>query len=175
MSLFRCTHQHSFHYISFVNIFKSLIAVAAVAATSLAAVEPAAARDADSAEAYSQNQLVQVLERAGVTITDGDCESGYEGWYYPASKHIVICNGAKQPWEVLRHEAVHAAQHCAGRLNDNDAITPDTVLANRATKRDWEHIKSAYPKIYWEIELEAFTYMRYSNAWVSDFVSTHCG
>jgi hypothetical protein len=150
-----------------MNFFKSIAAIAATAATTFAA-GPAQASEIT----YGQSQLLNSLNIASVTYDVGVCEAGVEGWYLPSHKHIRICDGATNPWETMRHEAVHAAQHCENDLEGS--IFAFQELEKREQPGDWEFIMSAYPSDHWITEYEAFTLMKFDNQTIANIVNDAC-
>jgi len=66
-------------------------------------------------------RLVDALERNGITVqlNTGRCRKpGVLGSYNRVRRLITLClarmRSPRQLYQVLAHEAVHAAQHCAG-------------------------------------------------------------
>ena len=149
-----------------MNFFKSIAALAVVAATTFTG-------SASAAELTSgERKLLNTITNAGVTYDVGECESGVNGWYRPAAHHIRICENARDAWSTMRHEAVHAAQHCATQLNTT--VMSVDWLGDNASNSDWEFIKDAYPEEHWLLEIEAFTLQDYSNETIAQFLATAC-
>lgn len=75
--------------------------------------------------------LLAILAAAGVTVTthSGTC-SNIQGRYNTHTRQIDVClrSGAWDPRsrETLRHEAIHAIQHCSNGL-DNMTAAKSTV------------------------------------------------
>ena len=149
------------------SFVKSIAAIAAVAATTFAA-GPAQASELT----YGQSQLLDSLDTAGVTYDVGECEAGVNGWHLPSNKHIRICDSAYNPWQTMRHEAVHAAQHCHNGLQDT--MLAHNELTRISSDDDWSFIKQAYTAQDWGVELEAFTLMRESNETIANIVNKVC-
>lgn len=61
-----------------------------------------------------------IARQAGVTIRNPQsCPPGFAAYYQRSDHSITLCPGARQRGpaylaEALAHEAMHAAQHCAG-------------------------------------------------------------
>ena len=149
------------------------IATAAIAAASVIA----------PAHSYQNGgvELWGALDEAGVEITTLNCsdhgvENAY-GFFVPASRDIYICEEVAvsdaQQWETIRHEAVHAAQHCVNP-NMNSVLMSQRWLENNAHESDASFIMQAYDESDWLIELEAFTLMRYSNQDIARLVDEAC-
>ena len=153
--------------------FKKFIATAALAVA--ATVAPASAYQEGGA------QLNSVLEQAGVEVTAGACEphgiTDTLGFFMPSKKWIHICTDVAtteaQQYETLRHEAVHAAQHCVDPSMQS-TVMKHSWIDDNYSKSDWSFIKQAYDKSDWLIEIEAFTLMRYSNFQVAKLVNLAC-
>ena len=147
------------------------IASAAIAASALFA---------PSAEAYThgQQQLLNALDTAGVTVESGECESTDSyGFFAPAYNYIGICTNVattyEQQWETLRHEAVHAAQRCVNPGMD-ELVTSRRYLELNSDPNELHWITLNYPKSHWYAEFEAFTLMRYSNQTIAEVVNRAC-
>jgi len=157
--------------------FKGFIATAIAAASIFTAPVEAYTR-----YSYSQQQLLSALQTAGVTVEEGDCEEHFGitntyGFFYQPENYIALCTDvatteAKQ-WETLRHEAIHAAQACVDPSMQTTAHKWAYVVKN-ANETDAQFITRAYDREDWEIELEAFTFMRRSNSYVTQVVNYAC-
>ena len=101
------------------------------------------------------------------------------GWYLLALNNgnggIILCSDGnptnKDMWETLRHEAVHAAQHCRGW----DTVMKPSWLANNLTRSDREYVQDYYDRDMWMLEYEAFSLEHHTNQQIADLVNHHCG
>ena len=81
-------------------------------------------------------------------------------------REFIVCTGAEvdaNDHDTVRHETVHAIQHCVNVARGTDIFTPvmdydrltDMVNTHMsAEKVTW--IKSVYPQSHWWVEFEAF-------------------
>ena len=150
-----------------MNFFKSIAALAVAAATTFTAIEPA------KAEAGGQ-QLLEALHTAGVTFDTGECEAGTLGWFSPKHDHIRICDVAQDGWETMRHEAVHAAQHCVHGY-DMDTLYQKSAINANASQKLLGWISDVYPASDYWIEAEAFILQNSSNFEIAELVHQSCG
>ena len=155
-------------------MFKSLIASAAVAVSTI--VAPVTAEAGQLTQ--GQRQLLNTLDAVGTQVEVGECaKDGSLGWFSPKHNFIAICSNVvdseEQAWETLRHEAVHVAQMCVDPSMDSTVLRY-SFLQKYGDPSDWNFIKRAYHYSDWMIELEAFTLMRLSNAQISEFVAESC-
>ena len=122
--------------------------------------------------------LLQSLPQYGIelALNPEECDGGgYHGSYHSGTKVLTVCYNGKpkaNDHDTVRHEAFHAAQHCAAqRTGRRYGIRPilegprltefvETVL----TSQEIIQIKSAYPKEKWLTELEAFAAAQAYNA-----------
>ncbi len=104
--------------------------VAAAAALSLAA--PAMATPTAGDAEYN---LISTIQRTGTRVVL-DCPDGsqFAGVYMSQERIMGICVDGRSPraWsaqerDTLRHEAVHLAQDCWGRLADGELETTQTI------------------------------------------------
>ena len=119
--------------------------------------------------------LLDLMESSGIAVryNSADCESGeYLGLYRHRGmkRAMVLCPGSDVDAEdhmVVRHEAIHAIQHCVNMargtsiytpvINDDDELM---VFVRTHLEDDFiESIKRNYPKDHWRIEFEAFAGM----------------
>lgn len=145
-------------------MFKKL-AIAAVAA--IFSSTPAAARIESNT-----GDLLNLMATTGLSITYNDSQYCTEGGYYGAYEYagmkrsIHLCPGDTVDaidHATVRHEAVHAIQHCVnvarGTTFDNPILEPQQVVeeVNRHLP-SWKvsAIKQAYDQSEWLIEFEAF-------------------
>ncbi len=149
-----------------MNFFKSIAALAVVTATTFTAIEPAKAQ-------AGGEQLLQALHTAGVTFDTGECEADTLGWFRPAIKHIRICDVAQDAWETMRHEAVHAAQHCVHGY-DMDTLYNKAAINANASQKLLGWISSVYPEGHYWIEAEAFILQESSNFEIAELVHQAC-
>ena len=160
--------------------FKAFLATVAVAATTL--VAPAAQAVQQDRIGYNEPgayELYEALRKTGVTIDIMTCEDDkaygwYNGGYNNGDGGMVICDNVAttyaDQWETLRHEAVHAAQHC----RDWDTVMKPQWLKENLTRADYEFVTSDYPKHAWAIEFEAFALEHHSNYDIAHLVNTTC-
>ena len=118
----------------------------------------------------STKDLIQVLSSNGiqVTVNNDSCDGTFQGKYQWAGmkRWMILCPGDEvtaSDHDTVRHEAVHAIQHCTnvarGNTNYNTPIAePEKV---------WEYSKALlpesligaigtnYPEDEWLVELEA--------------------
>ena len=116
--------------------------------------------------------LLQTVEDNGVLVTynpDACLTNGSNGQYrwIGFQREIVLCPGNTVDagdHNTVRHEVIHAIQHCVNAARGTTTDTPiindpnefsDFVLAN-LSKGDIEWIQSVYPEDQWLTELEAF-------------------
>ena len=151
---------------SYMNFFKSIAALAVVTATSLTAIEPAKAQAGGT-------QLLEALQTAGVTFDTGECEAGVNGWFRPAIKHIRICDDAQNGWQTMRHEAVHAAQHCVHGY-DMDTLYNKADINSTASSKLLSWISSVYPEGHYWVEAEAFILQNWTNHQIAGIVNKSC-
>ena len=142
-----------------------------IAAASIFTANPVQANQGEDA-------LIGALLDAGVEVEVGECEDDTSyGFYSPNHNFIGICsNVATTPekrWETLRHEAVHAAQKCVDP-SMTSMVKSVAYIEYHANQSDWSFIQRAYDPSDYAIELEAFTLMRRSNAYIARFVNKAC-
>ena len=122
--------------------------------------------------------LLQSLPQYGIelALNPDRCDGGgYHGSYHSGTKVLTVCYNGKpkaNDHDTVRHEAFHAAQHCAAQktgrpygirpILEGDSLT-QFVEAN-LTSEQIIAIKSAYPKGKWLTELEAFAAAEAYNA-----------
>jgi len=112
--------------------------LAAVAALSFS--QPALA---DAATNRWIDDAVTTLRHGGVsTVVRDNCQPGYMAYYQPADRVLAICPlarfyGPAMVQESIAHEAIHAAQHCAGRwMGVKHMIPLGTYYMNRVPAGD---------------------------------------
>ena len=154
--------------------FKALLATAAIATASFFTGGEAMANQKGGAA------LFYALQDAGVEVKVSECEDdssygfyrSYVGAYQPGM--IQICTNVavteNDRYETLRHEAVHAAQHCRGW----DTVMKDTWMKQNVTQEDKRFVMSAYDKSDWIVEIEAFTLEHFPNAFIAKLVNINC-
>ncbi len=158
--------------------FKSFIATALIAATSVVAA-PSAEAYTNLSPAAQMQALRSELKAAGFTWDTVECKDGGSyGWFSPKYKHIRVCSNVAttpaQQWKTFRHEAIHAAQYCMDPSMQTTVHKWSFVEAN-LSKDDAFTIIQHYEKYDWAIEAEAFTFMIYSNGYVAGLVDYACG
>ena len=119
--------------------------------------------------------LLELMETSGIVISmnGADCASGeYLGLYKHRGmqRAMVLCTGATIDAEdhmVVRHETIHAIQHCVNMARGTDVYTPviddDAELMAFTLKylspEYVQNIQDVYPVEMWRIEFEAFAGM----------------
>jgi len=143
--------------------------MSAVAAIAMA-VSPAAARIEDGTR-----PLINLIDDSGIAVrvnTD-DCDSGkYLGLYRHKGmkRAFILCPGEDVDaldHMVVRHEAIHAIQHCINTIRGTSVYTPIIEDEAKLMAFVYEHlsheyvdnIKREYDKKHWLIEFEAFAGM----------------
>ena len=147
---------------------------AALAALSLYVAAPTKAAEVTAGQAL----LIDTLTNANVDLIVDECPTEeFYGLYSAKHNTIIICTNvatdADQRWETLRHEAIHAAQACVDPSMDTTA-QPLMYVYDSLSKRDFRAVRGHYSEEDWQIEYEAFTFMRYSNTYVADVVAKAC-
>ena len=119
--------------------------------------------------------LLELMDSSGIAVSfnGDDCDDGqYLGVYKHAGmkRAMVLCPGADvdaQDHMVVRHEAIHAIQHCVNVARGTSVLTAivdddDELMEfvyQHLSKDDVERIKQVYPMDQWRIEFEAFAGM----------------
>lgn len=109
-------------------MLKQLVAVAA--ALSLAAPVMATPTRGDA-----ERNLIETIEQTGTTVyLQCPEDAGFAGVYMSQKRIMGICvdNRSPRTWtaneqDTLRHEAIHLAQDCWGRLADGRLETTQTI------------------------------------------------
>lgn len=135
--------------------------------------------------------LIELIGGSGIAVrynTD-ECSSGeFLGVY----KHLgmkrafILCPGETvdaTDHMVVRHEAIHAIQHCVNTARGTSVFTPiieeeselmEFVYEN-LTREDVDAIMEAYPRSHWLIEFEAFAGMHaYTADQLAELFKTAC-
>ena len=125
--------------------------------------------------------LIELLDESGILISynTSDCDSDeYLGLYRHRGmrRQMVLCPGSSVDADdhmVVRHETIHAIQHCVNVARGTNVLTP--VINDDEQLMAWVHeyldhafverIKRVYPIEQWRIEFEAFAGM---HAYTSD-------
>lgn len=104
--------------------------VAAAAALSLASPVMATPTSGDA-----EQNLLATIQQTGTRVVL-ECPEGtaFQGAYISSERLMGICVDGRSPrtWtteerDTLRHEAIHLAQDCMGRLADDDLETTQTI------------------------------------------------
>ena len=119
--------------------------------------------------------LIDLIANSGIAVrvNHADCKSGeYLGLYHHKGmkRALILCPGSTvtaADHMVVRHEAIHAIQHCVNVARGTSVFTPviqDTRelmawVSKYLSPTDLEKIKSVYEPSHWLIELEAFAGM----------------
>ena len=135
--------------------------------------------------------LLQLLGSSGIVMqynTD-DCNGGeFLGVYIQngLKRSMLLCSGATVDAEdhmVVRHETIHAIQHCVNAARGTAINTPviddDEQLMAFATEylsqEAIEEIMRVYPREMWRVEFEAFAGMHaYSADELADMFTRAC-
>ena len=141
------------------------IALAAIAAAAtfmpvMAEVQPGTA------------SLIETIDENGilVTINHEECATGvYNGQYrwLGFQRELRLCPGASvdaRDHETVRHETIHAIQHCINVARGTNTDTPvmndvDELMywaRQHLSMREIEWIQAAYDRSQWLTEIEAF-------------------
>ena len=119
--------------------------------------------------------LLELMSSNGIALryNNSDCTSGeYLGLYRHRGmkRAMVLCYGATVDAEdhmVVRHETIHAIQHCVNAARGTHVLTPvidddDDLMAftrEHLSEEAIEEIKRVYDPTHWRIEFEAFAGM----------------
>ena len=139
----------------------------------LAAIAAAATIMPVGAEVQPGTQsLLETMDENGilVTINHQECATGmYNGQYrwLGFQREMRLCPGDTvdaRDHETVRHETIHAIQHCINVARGTNTDTPVIQDPNQLIEwargylsmRDIEWIQSAYDRSQWLTEIEAF-------------------
>ena len=119
--------------------------------------------------------LLDLMETGGIAIryNTSECDSDeYLGLYRHSGmrRAMILCYGVSVDAEdhmVVRHEAIHAIQHCVNTARGTDVFTPvinddEELMAfvrSHLTGEFIAAIQRNYPEHHWRIEFEAFAGM----------------
>ena len=119
--------------------------------------------------------LLELLEQGGIALryNSADCTSGeYLGLYRHRGmkRAMVLCPGASVDAEdhmVVRHETIHAIQHCVNTARGTNVFTPIinndqelmAFVRSHLSEEFIESIRRNYDRNHWRIEFEAFAGM----------------
>ena len=119
--------------------------------------------------------LLELMDSSGILVAynTSDCRDGnYLGVYRHRGmqRAMILCPGATVDAEdhmVVRHEVIHAIQHCVNVARGTDIYTPiidDDVelmefVYKHLSREAVEEIKRVYDEKDWRIEFEAFAGM----------------
>ena len=119
--------------------------------------------------------LLELMSSNGIALryNTSDCTSGeYLGLYRHRGmkRAMVLCYGATVDAEdhmVVRHETIHAIQHCVNAARGTHVLTPvidddDDLMAftrEHLSEEAIDEIKRVYDPTHWRIEFEAFAGM----------------
>ena len=117
------------------------------------------------------DDLLDLMNDNGVTVVvdNDECDGRFQGAYQFSGmrRRMVICTYGTvdaNDFDTVRHETIHAIQHCVNTLRGNPLNTPviedtDDLLAfarEHLTEQQLQWIVSNYPKEHWLVEIEAF-------------------
>ena len=146
------------------------LAVAAI--TAVTTMSPAMAR-VDK----GTSNLINTLSQNGIHVTINEqCDGGYHGQYrwLGMKREMHLCPGNTidaNDHNTVRHEAIHAIQHCVNAARGTHTDTPvmkyeklrDLVNTHLSVERvNW--IKSSYTEDQWLTEFEAFVMAKIATA-----------
>ena len=135
--------------------------------------------------------LLETMDENGivVTINHQECATGmYNGQYrwLGFQRELRLCPGETvdaRDHETVRHETIHAIQHCVnvarGTHTDTSVIQdPNQLLEwarNYLSMKDIEWIQSAYDRSQWLTEIEAFAGARaYTSSELEEMFLSAC-
>ena len=117
-------------------------------------------------------QLLDTLNTNGILVTynHDTCltEDNHGSYRWTGMKREMrLCPGDTVDaldHEVVRHETIHAIQHCINVIRDTDTNTPvitdfeefKAFVEANLSEKQIERIMEIYPKTHWATELEAF-------------------
>ena len=115
--------------------------------------------------------LLQLMDDSGITIVFNGprCNSGIDGAYQwtGIARRMILCIDDQvdaNDHNTVRHETIHAIQHCKNTVYGRPATTPLMepeqvvhVARNVLTFDEITAIKRMYPQDQWLVELEAFS------------------
>ena len=114
--------------------------------------------------------LLNLLDNNGITVVVDNhrCTGEFYGAYQYSglARRMIVCTGndgiGDEDHDTVRHETVHALQHCMNAKRGTDPNTPilepKKVIANAEKTLNRELIATIldnYPEDHWLIELEA--------------------
>ena len=136
-------------------------AIAAI--TAVTTIAPAMARVEDGTA-----ELLRLLADNGINVTiNEECDGTYHGVYsfVGMKREMHLCPGATVDaidHATVRHEAIHAVQHCVNTARGTATNTPvmdidDLVAAVNSELPETvvTFVKTTYPQEHWAIEMEA--------------------
>ena len=125
----------------------------------------------------AEHNLMETITRTGTRVyTDCPDDASFMGIYSSTNKILALCNGGRDPsdWtaeeqDTLRHEAIHLAQDCMGRLNDGTLETTQSITTLMSLVHRSQIPAGQIERVYREkgaddmtivLELEAFSMAR---------------
>ena len=134
------------------------------------------------------NVLLSALAAAGVAVSthDGACPN-IQGLYNTDTRAIKVCReqGTWTPiaQEILRHEAIHAVQHCRNGLSNMTASNKISYYYRRSQAMGFDlnqslapYIRAGFPMHVIHMEAEAWTLQRaLTNQQTAELVNDVCG
>ena len=135
--------------------------------------------------------LLELMDSSGILVAynTSDCRNdNYPGVYRHRGmqRAMILCPGATVDAEdhmVVRHEVIHAIQHCVNVARVTDIYTPiiddDVELMDfvykHLSQEAVEEIKRVYDEKDWRIEFEAFAGMHaYTSEELAAFFKKAC-
>ena len=143
-----------------MKLLKNLAIAAITAATTIA---PAMARVEDGTA-----DLLKLMTDNGIALTiNEECDGTYHGMYQfvGMKREMHLCPGATVDaidHSTVRHEAIHAVQHCINVARGTASNTPVMDIDDLVDAVNEElpesvvtFVKTTYPEEHWAVELEA--------------------
>ena len=163
-----------------MKLLKNLAIAAITAVTTIA---PAMARVEDGTA-----DLLKLMTDNGIVLTINEkCDGTYHGIYQfvGMKREMHLCPGETVDaidHSTVRHEALHAVQHCINVARGTDMLTPvmdidDLVEAvnNELPESVVTFVKETYPEEHWAIEMEANLIERTATAdEIAEFFTEAC-
>ena len=143
-----------------MKLLKNLAIAAITAATTIA---PAMARVEDGTA-----DLLRLLADNGINVTINEkCDGTYHGIYkfVGMKREMHLCPGESIDaidHSTVRHEAIHAVQHCVNTARGTAVNTPVMDIDDLVESVNSElpesvvtFVKTTYPEEHWAVEMEA--------------------
>ena len=163
-----------------MKLLKNLAIAAITAATTIA---PAMARVEDGTA-----DLLKLMTDNGIALTINEkCDGTYYGVYQfvGMKREMHLCPGESVDaidHSTVRHEAIHAIQHCINVARGTDQYTPVMDIDDLVDAVNSElpesvvtFVKETYPEEHWAVEMEANLLERSATAdEIAEFFADAC-